>query len=68
MSPLEGFMKKDDYESVVGSMRLANGLPWSLPVKLPVTTEEAIEFQDGDDLVLRDEAGNVLAILHLDEP
>ena len=27
MSPLEGFMKKDDYESVVQSMRLANGLP-----------------------------------------
>jgi sulfate adenylyltransferase len=67
MSPLEGFMKKDDYESVVGSMRLANGLPWSLPVKLPVSTEEALEFQDGDDLVLRDEAGNVLAILHLEE-
>ena len=67
MSPLEGFMKKDDYESVVQSMRLANGLPWSLPVKLPVSTEEALEFQDGDDLVLRDEAGNVLAILHLEE-
>ena len=67
MSPLEGFMKKDDYESVVQSMRLANGLPWSLPVKLPVSSEQASEFQDGDDLVLRDEAGNVLAILHLEE-
>jgi len=67
MSPLEGFMKKDDYESVVQSMRLANGLPWSLPVKLPVSSEQALEFQDGDDLVLRDEGGNVLAILHLEE-
>jgi len=67
MSPLEGFMKKDDYESVVQSMRLANGLPWSLPVKLPVSSEQALEFQDGDDLVLRDGAGNVLAILHLEE-
>jgi len=67
MSPLEGFMKKDDYESVVQSMRLANGLPWSLPVKLPVSSEQALEFKDGDDLVLRDEAGYVLAILHLEE-
>jgi len=67
MSPLEGFMKKDDYESVVQSMRLANGLPWSLPVKLPVSSEQALEFKDGDDLVIRDEAGYVLAILHLEE-
>lgn len=67
MSPLEGFMNKADYESVVENMRLANGLPWSLPIKLPVTTEQAKEFQDGDDLVLKDEAGNILAILHLEE-
>jgi len=67
MSPLEGFMKKDDYESVVQSMRLANGLPWSLPVKLPVSSAEAAEFQDGDDIILKDEAGNVLAVLHLEE-
>jgi len=67
MSPLEGFMKKDDYQCVVESMRLANGLPWSLPVKLPVSSAEAAEFQDGDDIILKDEAGNVLAVLHLEE-
>ena len=67
MSPLEGFMKKDDYESVVQSMRLANGLPWSLPVKLPVSSAEAAEFQDGDDIILKDGAGNILAVLHLEE-
>ncbi len=67
MSPLDGFMKKDDYESVVESMRLANGLPWSLPVKLPVTSEQAKEFQDGDDIILKDEGGNVLAVLHLEQ-
>ena len=31
-SPLEGFLGKADYDGVVEEMRLANGLPWALPV------------------------------------
>src|SRR5262249_32139082 len=34
LSPLEGFMRRDDYERVVDDMRLANGLAWALPVCL----------------------------------
>ncbi len=36
MSPLEGFMTRDAYESVLDTMRLPGGLPWSLPVTLSV--------------------------------
>ncbi|MGA8098726.1 MAG: hypothetical protein WB810_08710, partial [Candidatus Cybelea sp.] len=36
LSPLTGFMTRKDYESVVPTMRLANGLPWSIPVVLAV--------------------------------
>ena len=36
LSPLEGFMGRDDYESVLETMRLASGLPWALPVGLSV--------------------------------
>merc|ERR1711879_982460 len=35
-SPLDGFMKKADYDGVVGDMRLANGVLFSLPVVLDV--------------------------------
>merc|ERR1711972_1262786 len=35
-SPLDGFMKQADYDSVVGNLRLANGLLFSLPVVLDV--------------------------------
>ncbi len=33
-SPLEGFMRQADYESVLSQMRLKNGLPWSIPITL----------------------------------
>merc|ERR1712113_738463 len=36
-SPLNGFMKKADYEGVVDNMRLASGVLFSLPVVLDVT-------------------------------
>ena len=39
LSPLEGFMGPADYERVLDEMRLANGIPWALPVCLAV--EEA---------------------------
>ena len=43
-SPLTGFMVRDDYESVVDSMRLANGLVWSMPITLSVSEDEAREI------------------------
>ncbi len=36
MSPLEGFMGRDAYESVLDHMRLPGGIPWALPVTLCV--------------------------------
>ena len=62
LSPLEGFMGREDYESVVESMRLANGLPWALPVCLAV--EEALA---ADRVALADESGRKLAVLHVSE-
>src|SRR5713101_919397 len=40
-SPLEGFMGKADYRSVLDDMRLANGLPWTLPITLAVRRSAA---------------------------
>ena len=51
LSPLTGFMGRDDYESVLEHMRLANGLPWALPVCLAVD-----EAPRGDRVALGDHA------------
>jgi sulfate adenylyltransferase len=60
LSPLEGFMGPDDYESVLEEMRLGNGLPWALPVCLAVD-----EAPKGDRVALADEAGRKLAVLEV---
>lgn len=66
-SPLEGFMGSTDYGSVLQSMRLANGLPWSLPITLSVTEEEASLLSTETEVALQDESGLSLAILQLEE-
>ncbi len=62
LSPLEGFMARDDYERVVDEMRLANGVPWALPVCLAVGAAP-----QGDRVALADESGRLLAVLDVDE-
>ncbi|WP_408955588.1 sulfate adenylyltransferase [Natroniella sp. ANB-PHB2] len=64
-SPLEGFMTEGDYKSVVEEMYLTNGLPWTIPVVLDVSTEKAAQLAVGEDIALTDQAGQVYAILHL---
>ena len=66
-SPLEGFLGQSDYESVVEGMRLSNGLPWSIPVTLSVSEEEAKALAPGRDVTLVEDGGKPLAILHLTE-
>ncbi len=67
LSPLTGFMCQADYESVVENMRLANGLVWSLPVTLPITTERARDLKEGDEVALLETADHVLAVMRISE-
>jgi ATP sulfurylase len=53
-SPLMGFMNKADYESVIESMHLANGLAWTIPVTLPVDDETASSLHEGAEVALMD--------------
>lgn len=66
-SPLDGFLGQADYEVVCGSMRLANGILWPIPVTLDLPEELARTLAPGASLALRDPEGVVLAALQVEE-
>ena len=66
-SPLEGFMRKEEYESVVEEMRLTNGLAWSLPVTLAAGEDEASTLREGSEVALVDGDGEPVATMLLRE-
>jgi len=64
-SPLEGFMTRADYLSVVSDMHLKSGVAWSMPIKLAVAADASIG--EGDEVALADESGRRLAVLKIEE-
>ena len=67
LSPLEGFMGKADFDSVLDRMHLANGLAWTLPVVKSISAEETKSIRAGGEVTLVNQNGTALAILALDE-
>lgn len=66
-SPLTGFMRREDYLSVVENMRLKDGTVWSLPIVLPLTEEQAKGLNHGDRLALKGPDGKIYAVLDVKE-
>ncbi len=62
-NPLKGFLSQEDYESVVDTMRLANGTLWPMPITLDVTEKFAEGVEVGQDIALRDQEGVILATM-----
>ncbi|KOS71780.1 sulfate adenylyltransferase [Lysinibacillus contaminans] len=69
-SPIEGFLTKEDYESIVARTRLASGVVWSIPITLPVTKEVAATIQTGDEVKLlhNGEVYGVIEVADIYEP
>nr|AAB01234.1 ATP sulfurylase Ats1 [Chlamydomonas reinhardtii] len=61
-SPLEGFMNKAEYDSVVANMRMTNGLLFGLPIVLDTDSEDIVP---GDKLLLTYQ-GQDLAVMTVD--
>ena len=61
--PLNGFLGEQDYDSVVESMRLADGTLWPMPVTLDVSEAFADKVEVGHDIALRDQEGVILATM-----
>ncbi|MCF8110965.1 MAG: bifunctional sulfate adenylyltransferase/adenylylsulfate kinase [Desulfobacteraceae bacterium] len=66
-SPLEGFMVRADYESVLDRMRLQNGVLWPVPICLDVFAEKAETLEAGQSAALRDPEGFLLGVIHIED-
>ena len=65
LSPLTGFMRRMDYDTVVESMRLSDGTIWSLPVTKAVSASTAKSLREGQEVALTDEQGEVLGLMQV---
>ncbi|MDM7969905.1 MAG: bifunctional sulfate adenylyltransferase/adenylylsulfate kinase [Paracoccaceae bacterium] len=62
-NPLKGFLSQEDYDSVVDTMRLADGTLWTMPITLDVPEAFADKLEVGQDIALRDQEGVILATM-----
>ena len=66
-SPLNGFMKEEDYTSVLHHTRLTDGTIWSIPIMLSVTAEEAEQLPIGSEAALIGEEGLIYGTVKVEE-
>ncbi len=66
LSPLEGPMREEAYHRVLDEKRILSGgrpYAWTIPLALPITDEETGALARGGSAAVRDEEGQVVAIL-----
>lgn len=65
-SPLQGFLKKEDYVSVLEQCRLQSGIVWPLPVNLSIEKEFSREIKEGEKVALSFQR-EIYALLEVEE-
>ena len=61
-SPLDGFLNKKDYESVLTTARLTNGKLWPIPITLDVSDSILSKIDNKEKIALKDKEGFTIAI------
>lgn len=64
-SPIVTFMGRDDYQSVVSSMRTSDGILFPVPITL--STDDVGEIAPGAQIALRDRRNDVIAMMTVTE-
>jgi sulfate adenylyltransferase len=68
LSPLTGFQGEKDYGSILETMHLPNGLPWTIPVTLSLTDEEVKRVGGAESVALTShEGGDPMAVVEVGE-
>jgi sulfate adenylyltransferase len=66
-SPLDGFMTRSDYESVLDRMRLQSDVLWPVPICLGITDTQSRTIEGGQSVTIRDPEGFLLAIMLIED-
>lgn len=67
-SPLDGFMRQEDYIQVVETMHLANGTLWPIPITLSVDKSRTDSLKINDEIALIDaETDELMATMKVEE-
>jgi sulfate adenylyltransferase len=68
LSPLTGFQGEKEHRSILESMHLTNGLPWTIPVTLSLTDDDVKRVGGTEAVALvAEQGGRALAIVEMDE-
>ena len=65
-SPLEGFVGEQDFQSIVRTGRLTDGLAWTVPIVLDVDEDTALKMKDAGQIALAT-GSDRFAILQVEE-
>ena len=66
-SPLEGFVGKDDFESICKNMRTADGVAWPIPITLAVDDATKASIEPGSRVALYHRDSTLLAVMDVNE-
>ena len=66
-SPLEGFLNKQDFESVISKGRLSNDIAWTIPTVLDVDEDTGKKAKEAGDVLLKNPDGTGIAVLHVED-
>ncbi|HXJ66881.1 MAG TPA: sulfate adenylyltransferase, partial [Actinomycetota bacterium] len=67
LSPLTGFVGEKDYHSILETMHLENGLPWTIPVTLSLTEDEVKRVGGAEAVTLANQDDEPVAVLEVAE-
>jgi ATP sulfurylase len=67
LSPLDGFLRREDCLSVIRDTRLASGTLFPIPITLSVPRASRGDYKEGREVALTDASGKPVGILALDE-
>ena len=66
-SPLEGFQTRNDLENIITHKRLANDIPWTIPILLDADEKQLNGIKEGDTLLLTNNETGLKATINIEE-